>query len=203
MNEPVKPLDLQIMIKTNRILRRNSLHLFMLLAFARVVLAGDQHTLETVSQVNLDRYGGTWYEIARLPNWFQDQCIGNVTADYRQLDSGDIEVVNRCLDNNGMMDAARGVARIVDASTNAKLEVSFVSVFGWNLFWGDYWILDLGDEYEYAVVGMPSRKYAWILSRTVQLSPEVWSHIRQVLTLAGYDPKKLVETQHKEPLKTE
>ncbi len=189
------------MTTTHRILRRSLLHFFIQLAFVSVVLAGDQRTLETVSQVNLDRYVGTWYEIARLPNWFQDQCIGNVTADYRQLENGNIEVVNRCLDENGMMDEARGVARIVNASTNAQLEVSFVSVFGWNLFWGDYWILDLGDEYEYAVVGMPSRKYAWILSRTIQLSPEVWRHIRQVLTRAGYDPKKLVETQHKEPLK--
>ena len=174
----------------------------MLLPFASVVLAGDRHTLETVSQVNLDRYVGTWYEVARLPNWFQDQCIGNVTADYRQLDNGNIEVVNRCLKDDGQTDEARGVARIVDTATNAKLEVSFVSVFGWNLFWGDYWILDLGDEYEYVVIGMPGRKYAWILSRTVQLSPEVRSHIRQVLIRAGYDPKSLVETQHKEPQKT-
>ncbi len=72
-----------------------------------------------------------------------------------------------------------------------------------HLFWGDYWILDLGEEYEYAVIGMPSRKHAWILSRIVQLSPEVRSHIRQVLIRAGYDPKKLEETQHKKPLKTE
>jgi len=175
---------------------------YSVLILVSVVVAGDQRSLETVSHVDLDRYIGTWYEIARLPNWFQDQCTGNVTADYKRLDDGDIEVVNRCLDEDGMIDEAHGVARIVDTSTNAKLEVSFVSVFGWNLFWGDYWIFGLGDEYEYAVVGMPSRKYAWILSRTVQLSPEVWSHIQQVLIGAGYDPEKLLKTQHKETLKT-
>ncbi len=190
-----------MLMKTYWLLRR-SVPLFLgLLTPVNVILAGDQRPLETVSQVNLDRYVGTWYEVARLPNWFQDQCIGNVTADYRRLDDGDIEVVNRCLDEDGMIDEAHGVARIVDTATKAKLEVSFVSVFGWNLFWGDYWILELGDEYEYAVVGMPSRKYAWILSRTVRLSPEVWSHIQKVLIRAGYDPEKFVETQHEEPPK--
>ena len=111
-------------------------------------------------------------------------------------------MVNRCLDEDGMIDEAHGVARIVDESTNSKLEVSFVSLLGWNLFWGDYWILGLGDEYEYAVVGMPSRKYAWILSRTVPLSPESWSRIRQVLIRAGYDPEEFVQTQHRGPPKS-
>jgi len=172
------------------------LHFVLLFAFTGVVLAEDRQTLETVSQVDLDRYAGTWYEIARLPNRFQDHCAGNVTADYRQLDNGNIEVINRCLTDDGEMDEARGEARIVDRSTNAKLEVSFVSLFGWKLFWGDYWILDLGDEYEYAVIGVPSRKYAWILSRTVRQPPEIRNHIRKVLLHAGYDPAKLVETRH-------
>ena len=190
-------------MRNYRCLRRSLPLFFGLLTSVSVLLAGDARSLETVSHVDLDRYLGTWYEVARLPNWFQNQCIGNVTADYKRLDDGDIKVVNRCLDEDGVMDEAQGVARIVDRSTNAKLEVSFVSVFGFNLFWGDYWILGLGDEYEYAVVGMPSRKYAWVLSRTVLLSPEVWSHIQQVLIRAGYDPDKLVETQHKEPLRDE
>ena len=160
-------------------------------------MAGDQQLPETVSQVDLKRYVGTWYEIARVPNWFQDQCVGNVTADYKQLGDGNIEVINRCLDETGMIDEVRGVARIIDASTNAKLEVSFISLFGLNLFWGDDWILDLGDDYEYALVGMPSRKYAWVLSRGTRLSKEVRQHIDQVLTRAGYNPEKLMETRHR------
>jgi len=111
-------------------------------------IASDQQALKTVSQVDLDRYLGTWYEIARLPNWFQDQCAGDVTAEYKRLDDGKTQVINRCRDGKGQMDEANGVARVVDASTNAKLEVSFVSVFGWRLFWVDYWILDLGEDYE-------------------------------------------------------
>ena len=148
-------------------------------------MAGEQQQLQTVSEVNLSRYAGTWYEIARLPNWFQDQCVGNVTADYRQSGNGNIEVINRCLDEKGLTDEAHGVARVVDPSTNARLEVSFVSVFGWRIFWGDYWILGLGKDYEYAVVGMPSRKYAWVLARSTQIPPAVWSQVRQLLSQAG------------------
>ena len=189
-------------MKTCRRLRLYILLFFGLLALASNILAGDKQTLETVSQVDLSRYTGIWYELARLPNRFQNQCVGDVTAEYRQLENGDLEVINRCLDDTGKMDEAHGIARIVDRSTNAKLEVSFVSFLGWRPFWGDYWILALGDEYEYAVIGIPSRKYAWILSRTVKLSPDQWSHIRQVMVRAGYDPESLVETQQQEPLKT-
>ena len=162
---------------------------------AGVISAEEQQSLETVSQVDLNRYVGTWYEIARLPNWFQDQCAANVTADYKRLDDGNIAVVNRCLDEKGMMDEAEGVARVVDKTTNAKLEVSFVSLFSWHLFWGDYWILDLGDDYAYVVVGTPSRKYAWILSRGTSLTPAAWEQSRQVLMRAGYDPAALVMTR--------
>jgi len=182
-------------MKTYRRLRRNILLCIALLPLVSNILAGEKQTLETVTQVDLSRYTGIWYELARLPNRFQNQCIGDVTAEYRLLTNGDIEVINRCLDENGKMDEAHGIAHIVDRSTNAKLEVSFVSFLGWRPFWGDYWILDLGDEYEYAVIGMPSRKYAWILSRTAKLPPERWSHIRQVMVRAGYDPDKLVETR--------
>jgi apolipoprotein D and lipocalin family protein len=162
---------------------------------AGVISAWEQQSLETVSQVDLNRYVGTWYEIARLPNWFQDQCAGNVTAEYQRLDDGNIAVVNRCLDEKGKIDEARGVARVVDKTTNAKLEVSFVSLFGWHLFWGDYWILDLGDDYAHVVVGTPSRKYAWILARSISLPAEAWERTQQILLKAGYDPEKLEKTR--------
>lgn len=175
-------------------LRHGLVLFFALMAQGNVVWAEDQQTLETVKQVDLNRYLGTWREIARLPNWFQEQCVGDVSAEYHLLDDGHLEVINRCLEKDGHVDEAQGIARVVDAATNAKLEVSFVSLFGWNLFWGDYWILDLGDDYEYSVVGEPSRKYAWILARTTQLSPETWTHIRRVLIDAGYDPEDLLMT---------
>ncbi len=154
-------------------------------------MAGDQQLPETVSQVDLKRYVGTWYEIARVPNWFQDQCVGNVTADYKQLGDGNIEVINRCLDETGMIDEVRGVARIIDASTNAKLEVSFISLFGLNLFWGDYWILDLDPEYQWAVIGEPKRKYLWILSRAPTLDQETLDGILSRLPAKGYEADRL------------
>ncbi len=164
------------------------------------VVAGEQRPPETVSQVDLDRYLGTWYELERLPNRFQDQCIGNVTAEYRRLENGDIEVINRCLDKDGMLDEARGVGRVVDTASNAKLEVSFISLFGWHLFWGDYWIMDLSNDYTYAVIGTPNRKYAWVLSRTVSLAPELKAQIQQVLIKNGYDPNEFVSTPQSVPL---
>ena len=169
------------------------------LLLAEIVVANDRPYPETVSRVDLDRYVGTWYEIARLPNSFQDQCAGNVTADYRRLDDGNIEVVNRCVDKKGVLDEAHGVARVVDRSTNAKLEVSFVSIFGWRLFWGDYWILYLDDDYTHVVVGTRNRKYAWILARTKTLSTQAWERSRQVLLRAGYDPDELIRTRQIDP----
>lgn len=169
------------------------------LLWAGFPVAAERQLPETVSQVDLDRYVGTWYEIARLPNSFQDQCAGNVTADYNRLDDGNIEVVNRCVDKKGVLDEAHGVARVVDRSSNAKLEVSFVSLFGWRLFWGDYWILYLDDDYSHVVVGTPNRKYAWILARTRSLSAQAWERSRQILLRAGYDPDELVKTKLLEP----
>ncbi|MES9834495.1 MAG: lipocalin family protein [Candidatus Thiodiazotropha sp. LLP2] len=182
---------------SNRIITLKLLVLFTLSSFTVVVFAKDLQELETVSQVDLNLYQGSWFEIARLPNRFQDQCAGNVTANYKQLDDGNIEVINRCLDDQGRMDEAQGVARIINKSTNAKLEVSFVSLFGWNLFWGDYWIIGLGDSYKYAVIGTPNRSYAWVLSRSDHVIPEQWQLIQQVLLQSGYDPNELVMTKHR------
>ena len=178
------------------LLERYLLLLPCLLGWATAATASGQPLLQTVDQVNLDRYVGTWYEVARLPNRFQDHCSGDVTADYRRLDDGTVEVVNRCLDRHGVMDEARGVARIVDTSSNAKLEVSFVALFGWHLFWGDYWILGLGRDYEYAVIGEPDRDYGWVLSRTARLPEAGWDQVRRVLTSNGYDPDRFLRTRH-------
>ncbi|MCG7985640.1 MAG: lipocalin family protein [Candidatus Thiodiazotropha lotti] len=145
--------------------------------------------------VDLQRYLGRWYEIARLPNRFQNHCRGEVTANYRQLEGGDIQVINRCRDQQDEMDEAKGVARIVDSSTNAKLKVSFVSLFGRSLFWGDYWILGLGSDYDYAVVGMPSRKYLWVLSRQPEIAAEKWPVIEKIVQTSGYDPGRLIRTE--------
>ena len=131
-----------------------------------------------------------------MPNRFQDHCVGQVSARYRRLEKGRIQVVNRCLEEDGGFDEARGVARVADKNTNAKLEVSFISLFGWRLFWGDYWILDLDEQYQYAVIGEPSRRYGWILARDTRLSAETRECIDRVLASAGYDPEAFDETRH-------
>ena len=168
--------------------------LIVLLSGTLIGCAQNQSQLETVSNVELQRYLGKWYEIARLPNRFQNYCVGEVTADYKLLESGDIQVINRCRDQQGEMDEAKGIGRIVDTGSNAKLEVSFVSLFGLNLFWGDYWILGLGENYDYAVVGMPSRQYLWVLSRQTEMSTENWQVVQTIVQASGYDPSKLLIT---------
>lgn len=149
---------------------------------------------ETVSFVDLDRYLGTWYEIAGIPNRFQRHCRGNTTADYERADQQRIRVINSCLDGDGRVDQAEGVARIVDPESNAKLEVSFVSLFGWQLFWGDYWILDLATDYSHVVVGTPDYRYGWILSRTPVMSVAVRHRLTERLRSLGYDPSVFVDT---------
>lgn len=148
-----------------------------------------------VDSVDLGRYTGTWYEIARIPNSFQSKCAMNTTATYSLLSDGEVEVVNRCVESDGDESVARGIAKVVDNSANAKLKVSFVSILGIRLFWGDYWIIGLDEDYRYAVVGTPTRKYGWILSRSPELSPADMDVINRILRKQGYDPAKFVPSE--------
>ncbi len=141
-----------------------------------------------VAHVDLDRYVGTWYEVAKIPNRFQKKCVRSTTATYSLREDGRIDVVNRCLKADGEPNVAEGIARIVDPVSNARLEVSFVSFLGLRPFWGDYWIIGLGDDYEYSIVGTPDRKYGWILSRTPTPGPETIQEVRRKLVAQGYDP---------------
>ncbi len=150
----------------------------------------DSAPLGTVPSVDLKRYTGTWYEIARYPNRFQRKCSSDTTAVYTLRDDGKIKVVNSCKQSDGKADTANGTAKVVDRSTNAKLKVTFFWPFS-----GDYWIIGLGKDYEYAIVGEPSRKYLWILSRTPQMSPQLYEETLQVVRDKGYDPAKLMLTK--------
>lgn len=146
--------------------------------------------LQTVDHVELPRYLGTWYEIASFPQSFQKGCTAT-TASYSLRDDGKITVINRCRKDtlDGKLDEAKGLARVVDTTTNAKLEVSF-----FRPFWGDYWIIDLDPEYRFAVVGHPGRDYLWILAREPQLAPEVYEGILERLSEKSYDTTRLVRT---------
>ncbi len=143
--------------------------------------------LDTVSSVELDRYLGKWYEIAKYPNSFQAGCVGAI-AEYSLRDDGRISVVNTCYegDLDGPVDRIEGSARIVDEDTNAKLRVSFFGPFE-----GDYWIIGLDEDYEWALVGEPRRNFLWILSRTPQMDDETFDSILAMLPDLNYDPSQL------------
>jgi apolipoprotein D and lipocalin family protein len=143
--------------------------------------------LATVDNVELGRYTGRWYEIARYPNSFETECVG-VTADYALREDGRISVVNTCVEGSldGNVRLIEGVARVVDRATNAKLAVTFFPPFE-----GDYWILELGEDYEYAVVGDPSRRFLWILSRKPTLDEVLYEDILGRLPERSYDPNRL------------
>ncbi|QKT03553.1 lipocalin family protein [Ectothiorhodospiraceae bacterium 2226] len=160
---------------------------------------GDGPPPTAVEQVDLDRYAGEWYEIARIPNRFQRKCVRDVTATYTRLPDDRLVVLNRCYTAEGEEDSASGTARPVEGAEAGKLEVSFVSFLGRPLLWNDYWILELGDDYEYAVVGNPNRRYGWILARRPALSSELRAHIDRRLRAQGYDPAAFENTRHTNP----
>lgn len=156
---------------------------------------GQENPPETVKNVDIKKYLGLWYEIAKLPNRFQRNCAANTTAEYRMLQNGQIKVINSCMEENGGRNEEEGIAKIVDYQSNAKLKVSFVSFLGKRMFWGDYWIIGLDEGYQYAVVGTPDRKYGWILSRTPELADETLQEIYQILESKGYNPDQFQFTQ--------
>ncbi len=146
--------------------------------------------LRTVEKVELSRYLGRWYEIARLPNSFQKECQKS-RADYSLRDDGDITVLNSCQDiHDGSLRQSKGRAWVVDPVTNARLKVSF--------FWpfrGDYWIIELGSDYEYAVVGTPNRKYFWILSRAQTIDNSLYEAILQRAGQQGFNIGSVARTE--------
>jgi apolipoprotein D and lipocalin family protein len=149
--------------------------------------------LKTVEHVDVTKYMGTWYEIAKLPQKYENGLVG-VTANYSLLANGKVGVLNKGYVNdfNGIEKTAKGTARVVDSTTNAKLKVSFFWPFS-----ADYWILELGKEYEYAVVGEDSRKYLWILSRTPQMDEAVYNEVLKRVQAWGFDITKLEKNPQK------
>jgi len=148
--------------------------------------AEDMRPVRTVPQVNLNRYMGKWFEISSFPQSFQKGCT-KTTATYSLRSDGKVDVLNQCI-VNGKLKNAKGVAYAAD-NTNAKLRVSFF----WP-FYGNYWVVDLGRNYEFAVVGAPGRDYLWILSRTPRMSKRVYEGILQRLHEQQFDLSKLQMT---------
>jgi apolipoprotein D and lipocalin family protein len=167
----------------------------LLVITSTILLAACGHNppLKVVSSVDLQRYLGTWYEIASYPASFQKGCTGT-KATYSLRPDGDIEVLNQCFKKGPSeeLTSAKGKAWVVDTTTNAKLKVRFFWPFS-----GSYWIIDLGKDYEYAVIGHPSRQYLWVLSRTPQMDDLLYREILGRISQQGYDTTKLVRTVQK------
>ena len=147
--------------------------------------------LSVVPAVDLKRYVGTWYEIARLPNRFQRKCASDTSATYTLRDDGKITVLNQCRTPDGQITTAKGTARIASKDgPNTKLKVTFF----WP-FYGDYWIIDLDPNYGWAVIGEPGRKYFWILSRERRMDDALFNSIVERAKAQGYDLTELMRTK--------
>lgn len=169
-----------------------------LIASLRVpVRLGHSQTLpavRTVPAVDLDRYAGDWFEIARFPNRFQRACVGDVRVTYARRADGRLDVLNRCRTANGDIEA-RGIARLAsDDGSFAKLKVRFAPAWlSWlGAVWGNYWIIGLAPDYSWAVVGDPSRQYLWILARTPQLDESSMAAARAAARASGYELDRLM-----------
>ncbi len=172
--------------KYNRILS-----ITLALSVAGALMAGCEISLpgaplETAASVDVARYMGRWYEIAKYPVAFEAGCYG-VTADYSLREDGTVRVLNTCREEDGTIrNQIEGFAEVSDKTSNSKLTVYFFYPFG-----APYWILEVGENYEYAVVGDPSRSFLWILSRTPTLDEETYNGILSRLPTLGYDPNRL------------
>jgi apolipoprotein D and lipocalin family protein len=161
--------------------------------------------LTTVASIDLQRYQGTWHQVALYPNRFQKSCASNTRAQYTPQPDGTVQVTNQCRTLEGKEMQVIGQARPANATarsgnqlTPPQLQVRFAPAWlSWlPMVWGDYWVIQLSPEYSYAVIGEPAREYLWVLARDTQLSAADWLTIESKLKEQGYDPARLVREKH-------
>ena len=192
-----KSTDWNIMLNDSKLVSGNHYSFNGIVHIIDKVLIPDAYTsgneIQTVSSVDLERYMGHWYEIYRIPNKFEQGCF-DVTAEYRQ-EGEKVKVLNTCFLGDGSKKTAKGTAFVTNTDTNAELKVSFVPILQrWGLFAGDYNILALSDDYEYALVGSKDRDYLWILARSENLSEAIVEELFQVAERQGYNTNRLIKT---------
>jgi apolipoprotein D and lipocalin family protein len=168
----------------------------LLMAITFPIAALSAKPPSTVKELDLNKYQGLWYEVARLPNSFQDQCVGNVTAEYSLMKSGKIKVVNRCQEISGEIEVAEGRGRLSGKKSKSKLDVTFAKILGKYIFafGGNYWVMELDKNYQWSLVGSPDRKFAWILARKPELSSDEMEKLAGLLEKQGYNPCDLLTT---------
>lgn len=162
----------------------------MAITFALFSCRTSREPLDVVDSVDLQKYQGTWYEIARLPNRFEEglKCV---RATYKLQNDGKIQVINRGhkIAEPGKVKESTGVARVVDKDEPARLKVTFFWPFS-----GKYWIIDLAEDYRYALVGSPSRKYLWILSRSPEMDQKTYDSLLNQARSKGFDTTQMIRT---------
>ena len=153
--------------------------------------------LAVVDKVELDRYLGVWYEIARKPMYFQNKCGSNVSATYTLNENGNVNVDNKCYSKDGKLNQSIGEAFVQNAPANSKLKVSFLpSAIRWlPLGRGDYWVLKIDDDYQTVLVGEPDRKYMWVLSRNAHPDEQVVGEYLDYAKSVGYDLSDVIKTK--------
>lgn len=173
----------------------------LLIGLGALVNTHAKAPLQTVDHVELDRYLGVWYEIARKPMYFQNKCDYDVTATYTINENGNVHIVNRCFDKQANKHEAIAEGFVSNAPFNSQLEVSFLpEAVRWiPIARGDYWILKMDEDYQTVLVGEPRRRYLWILSRQPQLDQAVVKHYLDHAKLQGYDISDLIYTRQRQP----
>ncbi len=171
---------------------------FFLMLVGGAFSASAQEPLAPVPAVDVQRYMGTWYEIAKFPNRFQKMCASNTSARYSARTDGTLSVRNRCLDVDGKLNEVEGQARQIGNATSPKLEVRFAPA--WLSFlpfvWGDYWVIDLDADYQLVAVSEPKREFLWVLARTPTVSAKAYDELLVRLRTKSIDTSKLERTRH-------
>jgi apolipoprotein D and lipocalin family protein len=168
-----------------------------LLALALAAPAAAQD-LVTVEKVDMVRYAGTWYEIARLPNKLQAECAGDVSTLFRLRGMRTYDIETRCRRADGSEEVDMGIARVQDQATNAKMEWRFLplALAWWPFAWTDYWIVDLAPDYTWAVAAVPTREAMWILARKPELDAATYDRLVAKARAMGFETGKLIRTRH-------
>ncbi len=152
--------------------------------------------LSPISALDVPRYMGVWWEIAKFPNWFQRNCVADTRAEYSLAADGTVQVLNRCRRASGEVDQALGQARQIGGPASPRLQVRFAPA--WlsliPLVWGDYWVIDLDEAYQLVAVSEPQRRYLWVLSRTPEVDPKAYASLLERLSARGFDVRQLERT---------
>lgn len=174
------------------------LYLMCFTIFVPAFAADTAQPLQTIQSLDVPRYMGTWFEIAKYPNRFQKQCVSNTSAEYFLQKDGTVQVLNRCQLASGEMNEVEGQARQLGGLKSPKLEVRFAPAWlSWlPMVWGDYWVIDLDTEYQLVAVSEPSREYLWVLARTQQVDKAKFDALLQRLKAKGFDLSKLELSLH-------